>query len=210
VPDARLIVLTGPSHSGKSSLAASLVETLAPPVAVVAIDEIVATLRLVSPERWADQWRLGLPIAYDVAEATVDVLLRRGITVLLESTFTFVPVDDQPMQCHAARLEAMIEVARRLEVCAHVIHLMAAPEELLRRRATTGRLNDAVVEGTWTLHSQSVPRAGDALIEIDTTTCDVASVARSVAALLSRGSSASDVVSDDDRIGGSDHVQLRR
>jgi len=188
LPDARLIVLTGPSHSGKTSLATALAETLAPPTALIAVDDIVATLRLVSPEHWAEHWRIGLPIAYDVAEATVEVLLRRGVTVLLESTFTFIPVDDSPMECHADRFDRIIDVAQRLDLSVDVVRLMAAPDQLLRRRAGTGRLTDAVIEGTWTLHSACEPRSGEAaLIEIDTTTRDVASVAQSVGALLSAG-----------------------
>lgn len=186
MPRPRLIVLTGPSHGGKSSVARGLVQALDGPKAWVAIDPIVETLALVPRDRWAEAWEVGLPVAYDVAEASVSILLEREITVMLESTLTFIPIDGRPPEFHADRLERFLALAARLGAEAHVFRVTAALDELVRRRALTGRLTDGVVEGTWRQHGGTPI---DGAVEVDTTAVDAGAATQRVAAALAAAAS---------------------
>lgn len=180
----RLIIITGPSHSGKSLLATSLTTMLGRPTATIGIDELVATLNLAPPDSWGEHWRLGLPVAYDVASAHAEVLLRHGITVLLESTFTYISLDGGRGECHADRLDGFVQIGVQAGAEVRVVRLTADREELLRRRAATMRLSDLVVEGTWATHNACASDASSSFIEIDTTRRDAAAVADEVAAAL--------------------------
>lgn len=148
MPGGRLLVFTGPSHSGKSSAAKALIQSLDGPGAHVAIDEIITWFEMGDRPLWED----GLSAAYDVAASTADRLLGHDFTVIVESTFTFVPEDNRPEQFHQDRLEQLLSVALERGAFCMVIRFRAGPEELMSRQSRTGRLNRAVVEGTWRLH----------------------------------------------------------
>lgn len=157
-----LLILTGPSHAGKTTAARSAMRSLGVPSAHVAIDEIIAWLDLAADELWEH----GLPAAYDVAAEATDALLRRDFVVLLESTFTFIPDDDRPAQFHDDQLARFVRIGRDREAPVTVVRFGADLDELLRRQAGTGRLHRGVVEGTWGQHSAS--------IELDVPIVDVA------------------------------------
>jgi len=88
----RLIVLTGASHTGKSSVAAEILRLASPPVAFLGIDSTLDHT-LVRPEggRWEE-----IPLAYELNREQIAPLLRQGWTVVFESTFTYVPAAGPP------------------------------------------------------------------------------------------------------------------
>jgi predicted kinase len=149
----QLLILTGPSHAGKSSTAQAILRSLESPAAHVAIDEIMSWLDLSAD----DAWETGLPVAYDVAASAVETLLRRGFVVLLESTFTFIPGEDRRGMFHADELRRFIELGRTHGRQVLVTRLTADPSELLRRNAATQRMDRWVIEGTARQHEPPLP-----------------------------------------------------
>jgi len=181
VSEPRLIVVTGPSHAGKSSVLTVLREQLDGPVAVLAMDDVLGQLTIPPAE---DYWRVALEAGYDVLLASAEALLRRGFTVLLESTFTFVPLDDAPPELHARRIAELADVAVATGSDFDLVLLTATLPELIRRRGATKRLWDRVVEGSHQLH-ETFP--GDGVqIRVDTTGQTPAAVAERLRRQLSR------------------------
>lgn len=144
-----LIIVTGPSHSGKSSAIRRVMRLVEWPSAWVAIDEIIGRLSVGRDSVWP----AALPGAYDVAAAESGALLRRGFTVFVESTFTFVPPGGTVIERHPEQLERLLDVARRCDSPAAVIRFHSSEEELLGRRERTGRLDPDVVSGTARAHA---------------------------------------------------------
>jgi hypothetical protein len=165
--EARLIVLTGPSHSGKTEVGVRLRERLPPPVARLAMDELLASFTIEAEE----YWRTGLAAGYDVLAAGADALLRRGFSVLVESTFTYIPLDGEPPEFHLEQVERLAEVAQAAGARFDLVVLSASRDELLRRRQATGRLWDEVIEGSARLHEEAAPRLGGR--PLDTTSLDI-------------------------------------
>jgi hypothetical protein len=167
VGESRLIVLTGPSHSGKTEVGVRLRERLPPPVARLAMDELLDGFTISAEEYWTT----GLAAGYDVLVAGSDALLGRGFTVLVESTFTYVPPDGSAPEFHLEQVERLAEMARAGGARFDLVVLNASREELLRRRHATGRLWDSVIEGTARLHQEAAPRLGGN--SLDTTSIDI-------------------------------------
>jgi len=143
-----LVILTGPSHAGKTSAISLARRSLNCRSAVIAVDDIIAGLNLGEE----DLWEAGLPAAYDVAVASSEALLRRDFTVFVESTFTFVPSDGRPPTVHPEQLLRLIDMAEQTGAPWLVVRLTTTAEELARRQEATGRLDQTVVSGTWGLH----------------------------------------------------------
>jgi predicted kinase len=144
----KLIILTGPSHSGKTSVARALVRELRCPTGHVEIDKIMEMLSLGD----LDHWEHGLPVAYDIAAAATETLLLHDFVVVFDSTFTFIPSDGREGQWHAEQLARLQQLGRKVGAPVAMVQLRASLPELLRRRALTGRLSDPIVEGVWKLH----------------------------------------------------------
>ncbi|MDQ5807551.1 MAG: ATP-binding protein [Actinomycetota bacterium] len=144
-------MLTGPSHAGKTTTGWEIARRVPAPVAMLAIDDIVARFDL-SPE---DPWEHGLPAAYDVAVASADALLRRGFLVLVESTFTYIPPDERPGQFQRGELLRLAATAAAADARCLVVRLVAPLRELERRRMVTGRITPEIVEGTWQQHHRA-------------------------------------------------------
>lgn len=143
----RVVILTGASHSGKTSVARALLPRLGPRSTAIAIDDIVGSLYI--GEEWP--WEEGLPIAYEVAAATLDVALGHGFTVLYESTFTYVPVDGSAPTLFRDELTRIAAIARGHDAQLHVVELRAGLGVVKARRAATGRLSDDLIEQIWEL-----------------------------------------------------------
>lgn len=142
-----LLVLTGASHTGKSSVAAALLDLVPPPAACVGVDQIIDDVLARPP---GDPW-LEIPLAYELLRPQVEILLRRGWLVVVESTFTFVPSQGDA-QFHLDELEALLGLARRLAVPHAVVQLLLDRPTAKGRAGETGRLDPAVVEKTVELH----------------------------------------------------------
>jgi hypothetical protein len=144
---------------------------LPPPVAWLAMDDLLATLTI-PPQ---DFWRTGLAAGYELLVADSEALLPAGFTVLVESTFTLVPLDDAaPPEFHLEQLQRLREVARAAGARFDLVALTASRTQLLRRRELTGRLWDSVVEGSARLHEEARPHLGDAVL--DTSDMDIEAV----------------------------------
>jgi hypothetical protein len=155
-----LIVLTGASHTGKSSVAAAILATAAPPLAQLGID-LVLDHTLVRPvaDRWED-----IPLAYELSRAHLGLLLRHGWNVIFESTFTYVPTDAEP-QFHRAEIERTLAAADEESAESLVVQLSVDREEAARRAGATGRLEPVNVIATIALHERaSLP---DGTLRID-------------------------------------------
>jgi predicted kinase len=147
LPRPALLILTGASHSGKSSVIEALSRTSAEPLALLGVDAVLAgTIRPAADDRW-DQ----IPLAYDLIEAQTPVLLDRGWPVLVESTFTYVG-DDSSGEIHLDRLETLVGIAARREVPWLVCQLDAKPQVLISRARVSNRLEERIVSETARLH----------------------------------------------------------
>jgi len=142
-----LLVLTGASHTGKTSVARALLDLAPPSVALVGVDKVIDET-LVRPP--GNPWR-EIPLAYELLRPQVELLLRRGWSVILESTFTFVPDAGEP-ELHLDQLEALLHLADRLSRPSQVVQLMPGRETVRERAGTTGRLDPGVVARTLDLH----------------------------------------------------------
>jgi chloramphenicol 3-O-phosphotransferase len=154
MPNGHLLVVTGPSHSGKTALIRELRGLLRPPTARLGVDDVVETLEF-GPA--SDKWREGIPVAYDVVAASAAELLSHGFLVMLESTFTYVPWEGTNGSFHADQLERLKAIAREAGAGFALVRLDVPVAELLRRRDQTGRLSPAVIEGIARLFDAAVP-----------------------------------------------------
>jgi hypothetical protein len=147
--DARsgLLVLTGASHTGKTSVARALLSMASPPVALVGVDQLINET-LVHP--LGDPWR-EIPLAYELLRPQVKILLCRGWSVVLETTFTFVPEYGEP-EMHLDQLEAFLRITDCLSLPSQVVQLLPDRQTVRKRAAATGRLDLAIVAKTLDLH----------------------------------------------------------
>jgi hypothetical protein len=121
-----------------------------------------------------DYWMTGLAAGYDLIASGAETLLARDFTVLVESTFTFVPLDGGPPQFHLDQVARLRALAGVIGARFDLVVLTASRAELLRRRQLTGRLWDCVVEGSARLHNKMGPQLGS--VPIDTTALDLGRV----------------------------------
>src|SRR4051812_33086856 len=84
---ASLLILTGASHTGKTSVAQELLRLCPPPTAYLGVDKTLRTV-LVHPP--GDSWAQ-IPLAYRLLHAQAELLLDQRWFVIFESTFTYVP-----------------------------------------------------------------------------------------------------------------------
>lgn len=145
-----LVIVTGSSHAGKSTLIRELRVRIDRPTATVSIDETIARGNL--PE--ADLWDQGLPLAYAVAVTEAEKLLARGMLVFFESTFTYIPPQPRPPEFHDAQLRRVVEVSERLGGNTAVLQLVATREDVSDRLRASGRLPATIVLETWRLHTE--------------------------------------------------------
>jgi predicted kinase len=142
-----LLVLTGASHTGKTSVAHEILHLAPPPVALLGVDQVLGQV-LVRPlgNRWKE-----IPLAYDLMLPQLEILLREGWFVVLESTFTFVPKTGPP-ELHLDRLEQFCQVGANADVFVLVVRLALPRDRVLSRVRETAQLSPEVVAKTLDLH----------------------------------------------------------
>ena len=168
-----LIVLTGPSHSGKSALARALLDSFDDKAAFLSVDDVLERT-LVRPR--SHMWK-EIPLAYELLEPQVATLLARGWTVVFESTFTFVPDDGEPA-FHGDRLAALVARAAELCVASIVVQVLASRETLDGRARRSERLDPTIVRHTDVLHQNAALPAGS--LRIISEQADPSELARQV------------------------------
>lgn len=146
-PSPGLVIVTGASHTGKTSVSRALLPLLDAPAARLSVDD---TLDHVLVRPTANPWK-EIPLAYDLLETQTDILLGRGWTVVLESTFTYVPEQDPP-EFHHHAIRDIVATAERRGVRHLITHLTLDSADAMRRAENTGRLPPEIVAQTVALH----------------------------------------------------------
>jgi predicted kinase len=152
---AGLLIVTGASHTGKSSVIEAVLPALEPPVALLSVDEVLVST-LVRPP--GDQWEQ-IPLAYELIERQADTLLEQGWLVIIESTFTYVPPEGEP-SFHENALRRFVGLADRHHSCLAICQLRAPLQEISARSMRTNRLAAEVVAATSRLHDAAELPAG--------------------------------------------------
>jgi len=154
-PHGALLIVTGASHTGKTSVIQALVPHLHPPVALLGVDNTLEhTLVIPEGDRWAE-----IPLAYRLIQGQLNPLLDEGWLVVVESTFTYVPEEGQP-SFHSDVLKQMILAAEQRGAASLVCQLQASVEATEQRQRDTGRIDPEVVAATERLHrSVEMPRS---------------------------------------------------
>jgi predicted kinase len=185
-PAGALVVVTGPSHAGKSTLIGELRSRLDRPAATVAIDELMERSSLPLELRWEH----GLTDTYDAAARQSIDLLTSGLVVFYESTFTYIPPDERPPQFHLDQLHRLLGLAREAGAAQLVVQLTTTSSELERRRSGTQRLDSVIVAETWRQHSSARLQV-ESLLRLDTSRLSAAEAADSVLSWLKTALAAS-------------------
>lgn len=147
VPAPGLLILTGASHTGKTSVAEEILGIVRAPAAFLSVDEVLfKTLARPSGDAWAE-----IPLAYELLRPQVKTLLGEGWFVIFESTFTYVP-ESGPPEFHEEALRQLVAVAEQGRIPWTLVQLSAAESEVASRAADTGRLPHEIVSRTVDLH----------------------------------------------------------
>jgi hypothetical protein len=156
------LILTGASHTGKTTVARAVLDAVEPPAAFLSVDDVLEHTMARPPRSvWAE-----IPLAYDLLEAQLATLLERRWFVVLESTFTYVPESGAP-EFHADRLRRLIEVADQREARWSLIQLRTVADESAARAGQTERLPHDVITKTADLHESAALPA--ATVRLDST-----------------------------------------
>lgn len=162
IPAPGLLILTGASHTGKTTVAEELLRAIPPPAAFLSVDDVLhRVLRRVSDEPWSN-----IPLAYELLGAELGILLDGGWFVIVESTFTYVPAEGNG-QFHSEALGGLLAEAGSREVPAFVAQLTAPGDVVLERARQTGRLDPSIVLTTLALHDSATFPLGPRVIGVD-------------------------------------------
>lgn len=148
-----LIVLTGASHTGKTSVASAILDSAQPPVAFLSVDKVLDEQLRTRGEIWDL-----IPLAYELLQPQVETLLEREWLVIYESTFTYVPKAGRP-EFHRDALSRLASACTRTGARLLTVQLSVDEPVALARRDETQRLPAAVVTRTAALHREaSMPK----------------------------------------------------
>lgn len=155
-----LIVITGPSHTGKSTLLKKLVSVI-PDLAVVTYDQFfMETLRAIRGGQDPDLAEFAL--AYELMGSVVRQLISRGRPTVIESTFTRVskrdPSAGTPKSSVVYRHDLELHHLLSMDAENAFAFQLFAPWNVIRSRSgKTKRLEEWVVKGTWEAHKEALP-----------------------------------------------------
>jgi len=172
-----LLVLTGPSHAGKTAVSREMLARTPGPAAYLSVDDTLRhTLRRSTGEIWAE-----IPLAYELIDKELGVLLAKGWFVIVESTFTYVRPDGSG-ELHDDALARMIGIAESESAGWNVVQLMAGREEIISRAGQTGRLDSKIISEIFDLHQGSTLPSSTSVV--DTEGLTPAETAAAISALL--------------------------
>lgn len=147
VPTPGLLVITGASHTGKTSVAKAVLRAVGTPAAFLGVDDILEHTFTGPPgDRWSQ-----IPLAYELLRPQVRTLLTRNWFVVFESTFTYIP-QSEAGQFHRKQLLQLLQSAKRCNAPSLVIQLATNEATVRDRVRRTGRLPQEIVEVTAQLH----------------------------------------------------------
>lgn len=150
IPAPGMLIVTGGSHAGKTTLAKAILAQLDGEAAYLGLDDV---LHGALPAFPGDVWT-EIPLAYELIEAQAELLLDRGWFVIVESTFTFVAADGGA-EFHAAALNRLTEIATSHAAPVLIAQVVASPNVTARRARESGRLPPSVVSATVALHAEA-------------------------------------------------------
>lgn len=167
VPVPGLLILTGASHTGKTSVAEEILHRVEVPTAFLGVDDVL-TRTLINPlgDIWAQ-----IPLSYELLLPQAETLLKSGWFVLFESTFTLVH-EKGPPEFHGNALGRLIAVADRCHAPWIVVQLKAGADQATSRAANTGRLSPEVVAETVRLHEEADLPSGSVSLSSNTSSRD--------------------------------------
>jgi predicted kinase len=146
-----LIVITGPSHVGKSTVAAELV-LRRPELAVVKYDQFLFDI-LGATRGGRDPDAPDFDLSYELMLDVVRRLVAHGRPTIVESTFTRVAKAGNGVgsvtYAHQSELRRILAFQPEK---AFAVQLFAPWNTIRTRLMATGRLDEWVVEGTWEAH----------------------------------------------------------
>lgn len=181
VPFPGLLLLTGASHTGKTTVAQEIIAKVRPPTALLSVDNVLAGAIVKPHKAWAD-----IPLAYDLLVPQLELLLDRGWFVILESTFTFVPDQGEP-EFHGDQIHRMISIAASYKAPWRLVQLNVGDRVARERAEHTGRLTPQIVDRTAELHqAAALPSAS---LQVDATAKAPADIACRVLSLFDEPSS---------------------
>jgi chloramphenicol 3-O-phosphotransferase len=179
-PLSGLLILTGASHTGKTSVARAILDLAPQPVALLGVDRVIQdTLARPSGNPWRE-----IPLAYELLRPQVEILLGRGWFVLLESTFTFIPDDGDP-EMHLDQLRLLLKAAYQLSAPAMVVQLAPDRQTTIDRAVRTGRLPPGLVTKTLDLHEKAELPTGT--LKFETAESSPEELAREILVRISAG-----------------------
>lgn len=176
-----LLILTGPSHVGKTAVSGEILATTPRPAAYLSVDgTLEQTLRRPPGDIWAQ-----IPLAYELIGSDLEILLERGWFVLVESTFTYV-AGEGDAEMHDVALADLVGKAKAHGAPCWVVQLTASRETILSRAAETNRFDLAIVSEIFALH-QEQGRLPEATHVIATEALDPTEVAAAILAHVAQG-----------------------
>jgi AAA domain-containing protein len=165
IPAPSLLVLTGASHTGKTSVAEEILRGVGAPTAFLGVDDVLTRTLIYPP---GDVWAQ-ISLSYELLLPQVETLLKRGWFVLFESTFTRVS-EGGPSEFHGNVLDRLIAVADRCHAPWAVVQLNASADIATSRATDTGRLPPEIVAETVRLHDEAALPNGSARLNSKTST----------------------------------------
>ena len=172
-----LLILTGASHTGKTSVAKAILDLKGPPAALLSVDQTLEHTLVRPPgDRWSE-----IPLAYRLLRLQAEALLEADWFVVLESTFTYVPGTGPP-EFHAEEVERFADLALAAGAPLSLVQLSASEATVFKRAEATRRLPLDVVAATHALHDlAAMPHQ---VIQVETDASGPEDLARRVLALI--------------------------
>lgn len=161
-PGTGLLILTGASHTGKTTVARAILDETSPPAAFLSVDETLERTLWRPP---GDIWS-NIPLAYEIIQAEARVLLGQRWFVVVESTFTYVDATGAG-EFHDLAVERLAGEATRIGALVTIVQLRTPLETALARARSSGRLDASIVAETVALHQSPRLPLAPKVIETD-------------------------------------------